>query len=139
MNQNYFIYNGKQYFIGTIIEINTTYQSYCGFHSKLQFQGYNTIDNLYYFSSLYDSWEIYKFSYSQVSLYIEKILITESLRFNNKTTKSEYIDGIISAWIWYILIMIGALFFKGIGNILITWIFTSWIFFTWRYKKINGG
>ena len=139
MEKNYFNYNGRPHYIGTLVKINDNHKQHCGFYTTLKFTGYDINDNSYCFSSLYDMWKIYKFSNEEISMYIETILEEGNCITEKKKMNPQYIEGIVSAWIWYILIMLFALFFKGTANILITWIAATFIFFRWRYNKINGG
>lgn len=140
MDTNYFNYHGKRYNIGTIVKINENGKKYCGFNSTLKFTGYNISDDLYCFSSIYDMWKVYKLSNNQIGLYVDDILVECRCKVNDhKKSYAKYIDGIVSAWIWYIIIMFFALFLKGIENILLTWIVSTFIFFRWRHQKMNGG
>ena len=140
MDINYFKYNGKYYGVGTLVKIKDINKQHCGFNSILKFTGYNLNDERYCFRSLYGAWTIYKFSNEEIALYVQEILEEGNLELENKKTiHPQYIEGIVSAWIWYILIMVFALLFKGIENIIITWIVATFIFFRWRHHKINGG
>lgn len=140
MSKNYFDYKGKRHYIGTIVEIREESKKYCGFNSTLKFIGYNIDDDSYSFVTLYDAWRICKLSAEQISLYIKEIIVEGApIQNKNKKIESKYIEGIVSAWIWYILIMFFALFLKGIENTLLTWIAATFIFFRWRHIKMNGG
>lgn len=138
MNKNYFIFNNKQYFPETLIQIKTECRKDFGFYSILKFIRYNNDNNLYYFSSLFDKWHYYKLTYQELLDCIDKVQ-AEGLPIQTSKLNPAYVDGIVEAWVWYILIMIFAVFVKGIGETLIVWIVATIIFFQWRYKKINGG
>jgi hypothetical protein len=134
-----FIFNGKNYYTGTIIEIKEELQQHVNFSLKLQYIGYITEKKTYYFSSLYDNWQVYNIPKEQLCMYIKNILYEGKIENKNQTLDPKYIDGIVSAWIWYILIMFFSLFFRGVENIIITWCVATFIFFSWRSKKIKGG
>lgn len=140
MNQTSpFIFNNKFYYPGTIVKIKKEWEQYFQFNTVLQFTGYIIDERAYCFSTLQDRWRIYKLSSEQVSEYIEDVLKESLKECDNKIVNTEYIDGIVSAWIWYILIMLFALFFKGAENVIMTWCLATFIFFSWRHKKIKGG
>ena len=134
-----FIFNDKIYYVGTIVKINETYQKYIGFNSVLKFIGYNVDTKVYLFSSLLNNWDIYDLSYEQIELYVDEILKEAKNCLEKTNCNPEYIDGILSAWIWYILFMFFALFLNGIFNVLAVWCVATFIFFSWRNNKIKGG
>ena len=134
-----FIFNGKLYYIGTVVKVKEGFEQYFKFNSMLQFTGYIIDEKAYCFSSLQDKWEVYRLSSRQVSEYIDKVLQANVVEYNDNKENIQHIEGIVSAWIWYILIMFFALFFKGVGNVIMTWLFATFIFFSWRHRKIKGG
>ena len=134
-----FIFNGKIYYVGTIIRIKEEYKQYVGFNSILKFSGYIIDENVYCFSSLQDKWKIYKIPSNQIAQYIENILSEGVIEDADKRIDPKYIDGIVSAWIWYILVMFFAVFVKEPGNTITVWILATFIFFRWRHIKIKGG
>lgn len=134
-----FFLNGKYHYIGTVVNIKEMQKQYFGFHSILRFVEYNEFDNFYYFSSLYNEWEIYKLSKEQINMCFENVVEEGAVELDDGKIKPEYIDGIVSAWIWYILIILFALCLKNIGQVVMTLLFSTIIFFHWRHKKINGG
>lgn len=134
-----FTFNGKVYYIGTIVKINEEYQKHTGFNSFLKFIGYNASSQTYCFSSLVNNWDIYNLFDEQINLYIDKVIKEEEKYCEKTECNPKYIDGILSAWIWYILFMFGALFLNGRLNIIIVWCLSTLIFFSWRSKKIKGG
>ena len=112
MNTDYFKYNGTQHYVGTLVKIKDTNKQNYGCNSILKFTGYSD-DNLYCFRSLYDTWTIYKLSNAEISSHVQEILKEGTLEWEDeKKIKPQYIDGIVSAWIWYILIMVFSLLFK---------------------------
>ena len=141
MGKDYFNFKGKKYGAGTIIKIYKNAEKYFKFNSMLKFKRYNSNENLYCFTSLYDTWQEYKMTDIQLNVYIENVVkecIWETSYRETETIDPKYIDGILSAWIWYIIIMFFALFLNGIGNKIITLVIISIIFWSWRKKKING-
>lgn len=138
-NTSPFVFNGRIYYPGTVIKVKEIYKHLFKFNSMLRFTGYIISEKTYCFSSLHDGWEVYKLSNDQISKYFESILTEGIIKDDNKRTDPKYIDGIVSAWIWYILVMVFALFFKGAGNVIMTWCLATFIFFRWRNRKIKGG
>lgn len=134
-----FIFNGRSYYVGAKVKIKEEYIQHCRFNSILQFTGYIIDENVYCFSSVQNHWEVYRWSSEQVSLYIDAVLINGVAEHGSERTDAKYIDGIVSAWMWYIFIMVFALFFNGVENIIITWCVATFIFFQWKNKKIKGG
>lgn len=140
MNQTSpFIFNGNIYYPGTIVKIKEECRQFVGFSSMLKFTGYIVDERVYCFSSLYDTWNVYKMSSKQISEYIKSISSKGEARHNEKKVNPEYIEGIVSAWIWYILAMFFFMFAKELGNVITGWCFATFIFFRWRHKKIKGG
>lgn len=139
MDLDCFIFNGVRYYTGTIVKIKENEQKNLGYHSRLVFKRYNEANELYRFASLYDIWERYELSKEQILHCVESIdrplvvLVTKEQKLDPR-----YIDGIVSAWIWYILIMVFALFIKGFWNTIILWAISTITFFKWRNDKING-
>lgn len=138
MDNTYFIYNQIKYHNGTIVEIYDQYTHYFKFNRILKFTGYNAKDNLYYFTSMHDTWAIYAMTAQQILLYIKEILEYPVVMQENKINPN-YIENIMTAWIWYILIFILSLCAKGIGNVILGCVASTIIFFSWRHKKIKGG
>lgn len=134
-----FIFNHKIYYAGTVVTIHSEYQQNFKFHSTLKFVGYEACNRMYCFSVLYDNWTIYRLSSEQINIYIASVLkegddVSEDTRIDTK-----YIDGIVSAWIWYIFIMLFALILQGAASVATVWIIATIIFFSWRHNKIKGG
>ena len=142
MNNNYFYFNKKKYYAGTIVKIKEESQQYVGFLSTLQFINCDVENDLYNFVSLHDKWKRYVLTKKQLESYIEYVTksYVDTMQYN-QTNKIDpkYIDGIVSAWIWYILIMVFALFLKGIVNTVVLWLISTVVFLNWRHNKINGG
>lgn len=141
--QYYFYFNGEQYGNGTIVKIHQDKRDRFDYYTNIIFKGYNyNDDNLYHFGSLYDKWKDYCITQDELYLYIEKIeKACSSLPLQNAFEKihPSNIEGIVAAWMWYIFIMIFAVFINGIISTIITWVIASYIFWKWRNKKINGG
>ena len=137
---NYFIYNGNRYGIDTIVKTRETKRKDVGFNKYLVFVRRNS-NNTLHFRSMYSCWENYDISENKINEYIESIA---KVKYNYSSYKSEkinpaYIEGIVSAWIIYILVMFAAIFLKGTHNMVGRWAIASVIFWNWRNKKINGG
>ena len=141
--QYYFDFNDVRYGCGTIVKIYNEKTEQFNYCSNMIFKGYNyNNDKLYHFGSLYDKWDNYCMTQSELQVYIEQIKNANYLiepQDNFKRIHPSNLDGIVAAWTWYILVMVFAIFVKGTGNIIIIWVIASYIFWTWRNKKMNGG
>ena len=138
--KKYFLYKGKQYFVGTIIKIHPEMRDKFNFYAMLRFIKYDSISQLCYFTSLYDSWKSYIIPEKQLNKYIEAIvhsgdLVDDTMYCQNNNPN--YIEGIVDAWIWYIISMLFSCMLNGFHNVICAWILASIIFFSWRRKKIK--
>lgn len=137
---NYFYFRGNNYGKGTVVKIYEEHKEKFKFYSNLIFEKYDTESELYLFKSLYNCWEIFIIPKNQMEEYIEEIVkpyTTDQVNMSIKVDPN-YIEGIFSAWIWYILTMVFGFFLKGSINVVSTWILASIVFFSWRHKKMNG-
>lgn len=141
--QYHFYFNGEQYGNGTIVKIYQDKRDRFDYYTNIIFKGYScNNDNLYHFGSLCDKWEEYCITQDELQLYIEKIeKACYDIPAQNTFEKihPSNIEGIVAAWMWYIFIMIFAVFINGIINTIVTWVIASYVFWTWRNNKINGG
>ena len=140
MIDNYFVYNGVKYYSGTIIKIKRF-----GTTKEAVFLGHNTDINQY----------MVRFDASNVVFYRSDAFNKDIVEITNQSngnfidwTQSENerlhpkltmeremsTDGMILAWIWYILIMLVAVIFKDRIGI---WALASIIFFNYRNKKLK--
>ena len=96
-------------------------------------------ENKYKFHYLNNCLEKYSLSEDELEIYIESIVTAcvQSLP-NEIKVEPKYIDGIVVAWTWYILIMFGSLFVKGIAIKILLQIVTTCFFVLWRKKKMRG-
>ena len=133
------IFNNKYYYYGTIVKLKTESQCSFGFNVTLRFIGYDEERKLYSFSTIQNGLKIYSLSYDEIMIHVSQIVNEVTSPINDKHIDPNYIEGMFSAWIWYILIMIFAFFFKGIEKVMITWLIATLIFFSWRQNKIKGG
>lgn len=137
---NYFYFNGHVYESGTIVQLREECRQNFHYHSYLIFDTYDSKTQTYNFHSLYNCWDKCQIPARQFNHVIKSV--TPSNSFNNQSSykiEEKYVNGIVSAWIWYILIMLLGLFLKGPDNVILTWVAASVIFFTWRYRQMNGG
>lgn len=138
---SFFCFQGNNYGKGTVIKIYEKHQDEFKFYSTLVFEGCDNQNGVCYFRALCNSWDRFEILECQLSEYIEMIIEAYDICIQTKPSpkvSEDYIEGIASAWIWYILIMIFGLFLKGPINMIGTWILASIIFFSWRHKKMNG-
>ena len=139
MKTNYFIFDNVRYCHGSVIEIKEEYQKNFCFCARMRFLQYNPQTQLYYFVATNNPLNIYTIADEQLTIYIKKITYRVVEQKNTELKLDpRYIEGIVSAWTWYILIMCFAIFIKGAHNVIILWIVATYIFFNWRNKKING-
>lgn len=134
------LFQNKLYAQGTVVKIYEKYKEKFKFNSYIVFVKYDSQNKLYCFTSLHNSWDTFHIPQDQLYVYIECIFapcFTNKLETCSKA-KPQYIEGIVSAWIWYILIMVFALFLAGVENVIMVWILASVVFFNWRRRKING-
>ena len=136
----YFYFNGQQYAEKTVVKIYENKKNNFKFCSYLTFIGHDDKTKLYYFCSLYDCWIQFVMTEEQLKACIEEISTPYVLQVSTAPImQPDNIDGIVSAWIWYIIIMVFGLFLKEPLNVFGVWILASVIFFTWRHRKMNGG
>lgn len=140
MIQNYFIYNGEKYPSGTIIKINSM-------GTKIEdavFLYYKTDINKYFVQvgscthicpkKLFDAILVEVTDKINTNVLNNYRYPTET-RNVSRTFKDELeIDGMLNAWIWYVVIMLVATIFNDRIGI---WIFASIVFFTYRRKKLK--
>ena len=140
MIENYFIYNGIKYYSGTIIKIKRF-----GNAKEAVFLGYNKNINQYMVRFDADSTVFYRSDafnkdIVEITNQSNKSFIDwvqrEDERLHPKLTarKEMSIDGMLLAWIWYIVIMLVAVIFNDRIGI---WIFASMVFFSYRNKKLK--
>lgn len=138
--QNYFIYNGKKYYSGTIIKIK-----YYTNIEEVVFLGYCPERNKYALKFYPDRTEWHrKNDFNKVLIeitdkinksYENWVQEKEEQMHPKLTAASEMsIDGMLIAWVWYIFIMLVAVIFKECIGI---WIFASIVFFNYRNKKLK--
>lgn len=136
---NYFFFKDQQYAKGTIIKIYENHKKDFKFTTRLCFDGFDTETQLYHFHKLNNCWERFTLTKEQLEKYIECILVPSELNINSEQKVNyDYVEGIVSAWIWYILIMFFCLFLKDIWNVILGWATVSFMFFNWRHKKMKG-
>lgn len=138
---NYFYFKGNNYGNGTVVQIYEKKKKEFKFYSYLIFEEYDNNNEMCRFRSPYNRWESFNISKNQLQEYIEKI--TEPYEVvvkvdSHPKVNQEHVEGIVDAWLWYILIMFFGIFLKGIVNVIGVWILASVVFFSWRHKKMNG-
>ena len=138
----YFNFQENNYGTGTVVQIYEKYRGRFKFYSHLVFEGCNNEKNCYSFRSLYNKWDTFDITEEQLKIYVERVVEPHSVFIDVQVTPKrdpKHIEGIISAWAWYILVMFFGLFLIGPISKIIVWVLASAIFFNWRHKKINGG
>ena len=132
--RNYFEYNGKKYYTGTIFIMKVSKMLY-----EYTFVGYN-VDykallcksaNNQQARSLVPIWESV-FNKNLVS--ITNKIDTSVHSPVEKKMKDTQIDGLFLGWMWYIFLMAVSTIFKDAIGL---WILWSVVFFSWRKRKIK--
>lgn len=132
--RNYFEYNGKKYYTGTIFIMKVSKMLY-----EYTFVCYN-VDykallcksaNNQQARSLVPIWESV-FNKNLVS--ITNKIDTSVHHPVEKKMKDTQIDGLFLGWMWYIFLMAVSTIFKDAIGL---WILWSVVFFSWRKKKIK--
>lgn len=128
MFSNYFVYNGKKYYTGTVVILKT------GRRNTGAFICHDVEHDLYVFmiEGCRHHFRRNEFSEWVVSI-TDKVDISVRMP-TQKTFKDSDIDGLSLGWVWYIFLMAISTLFKG--NICF-WIVISVLFFAWRKKKIK--
>lgn len=129
MFQNYFAYNGQQYYTGTIILVKHN-----GKEIEASFVCYNEKNGRYIY-------QIDSCKYHVTSEQFYNHLIAVTNRVDNsthtpevKTMRDRYVSGLFVGWVWYIFLMGLSVILKGA---VVYWAIISVIFFNWRTKKIK--
>ena len=133
-------YNGIQYPEGTVITINRK-----GYREDVTF--YYAYNGVYYFKpygyGTFFSYDKNNFTNIIVSITnnIDQNYINWKIDHDRMCRKPQYsfeaelrINALFMAWVWYIIIMIIAIFFKDCIGI---WCLTSYIFLNYRKKKLK--
>ena len=145
MTQDYFVYNGEQYKQNTVIVVKwfcCTTRSLCDVKAK--FIEHDTDKNEYIIEISGK-----RYAYKEEIFYkiIQTVYDENGCPIRNyKTQNNEFgyrrysfvnelnIEGVLNAWMIYVLIMaVGTIFYDRI----LIWVFTSIIFFIYRNKKLK--
>lgn len=139
---NYFYFKENIYGNGTVIQVTEKYKEKFKFNLNVVFEKYDEKNELVYFRSLYNNWDNFSVTTDQLNECIDKVVEPRSIVIqtnSHKKIEEQYIDGIVSAWMLYIIVMFFGMFLKGALNVIVAWTLASVIFFRWRHNKINGG
>lgn len=140
MIENYFIYNGIKYYSGTIIKIkrfgNAKEAVFLGYNKNINqyMVRFDTNNTVFYRSDAFNK-DIVEITNRSNKSFIDWAQ-REDERLHPKLTASREvsIDGMMLAWIWYVLIMLVAVIFNDRIRI---WTFASIVFFSYRNKKLK--
>ena len=133
------LYKDSEYNKGTIVRLKNEKLEQFNFCSVLVFDGRDKQNKYYVFHYIYDKWKVFNILITDIEEYVAEVICAENSKNSEMSREvcESYVDGIVSAWIWYIIIMIFGLFLNGLINSIIVWVVASFIFFNWRHKKIN--
>lgn len=138
--QYYFMHNGKRYEPGTILKI----KPYCK-AEELYFEWYVPESDLYVFEYIgphgrvgvgMRGTELQQYLICVTDEVDQCVARKHAMRMeNNKLTftKELEIDGMLIAWLWYIVLMAVTLLFNGFY---FYWAIISFCFFIYRYGKL---
>ena len=117
-------------------KLKEQYKKKYDFNTCLEYKKVDYEKNAYYFGSLYSPFENYYITEAELVDCIETIK-TPCLKITAKSNEipEQYVEGIVSAWIIYIFVMVFALFIKGIFGVITTQVVATIIFNKWRKKK----
>lgn len=133
MPVEYFLrYRGKCYGVGTMLKFKNGYCTYVGTIEWFTHNGMWLIINTgckYYLS------RVTSLDKTIIEIIIP-VYVEEPIQvpINQKDVPSE--ESKFIGWIWYIIIMLGALIFK---DCLLIWGFTTIVFILWKNGFLNGG
>lgn len=147
MKQNYFVYNGKQYYSGvTIIVKQFDMISGHTTDTKATFLYYDTERNRFAFvingrTNIYPEKDFNRILVRVIEKDSNTQHINNTVNYVSYTQKNKHtlsdelnIEGMLTAWIWYIFIMAVAVIFNARIGI---WILASIVFFRYRNKKLR--
>ena len=129
MKQNYFVFNGKKYYTGTVFIVKRL-----GKQTEASFVYYDTDRERYMY-------KINECRYCSPESVFKNEFVSVTNKINNKvsvplvkTKRDRNISGLFLGWLWYIFLMLISVIFKDVIGL---WIFISIVFFSWRSKKIK--
>ena len=139
---NYFEFKGKQYPVGAVVKITEKEMKSVGADYP-----YVTILNHYVnpngthsclISRSYNDWGVIKSCeietfFNNFEDVIEEVVLLPIAHTGNRYKDTE-VDAMLYGWIYYILIMLVSVLFKGF---IFIWIIASIVFWTWRKRKLN--
>ena len=132
MFRDYFIFNGKKYYTGTVVKTNdTTYMP------EATFVCYDERYGDYVFRSKGRTTRGLRVLESRMQECIIDVTdkVDTSVKMPEVKKKNDaHIDGLFLGWVWYIFLMGISVIFKDVIGL---WIIISVVFFSWRSKKIK--
>lgn len=134
MWQDYFVFEGKTYYTGTVFKVKEYHYPYGVCEKEAIFVAYNPNYNHVKFQvgsqghlkrpDMLKGWIV------SVTNKIDATVKSPVL----KKKKDSEIDGLVTGWLWYIVLMaVSTIFNDRIG----LWGLWCWIFFSWRHEKIQ--
>jgi len=134
--RNWFEYEGKRYYTGTVIKIiyfRGMYKS----TTEVAFTGVDIRTGHHFVKYIYQGYRGHgmteKGFYSSIIEVTDKV--DSHVRYPVRKRWSEFeIPGMLSGWTWYIALMLLFTIFKDRW---VLYFFTTLYFFAWRRKKIN--
>ena len=133
-----FYYDGKLYTAGTWIAIKSEKRTNFGNNVAFIYEGDNQITNAHIFHA-WGTTNKYEIRRSELQDLIEVILyVPENQEEKRGKMPAKYINGIVEAWICYILGMFAICFCADVVVKVFAWIVVSIIFFSWRNSKMKG-
>lgn len=136
---SYFNFKGNIYCSGTVVKIYDDKINKFNFSRYLKFSQFDENENKYKFHYINNCFEKYSLSEDELKVYIESIVTAYAPSLPKESNvESKDIDGIIPAWTWFVLALIGSLFIQGIANKILIQVIAICLFTAWRENKKKG-
>ena len=127
--RDYFIYNGKKYYSGTVIIVKER-----GQNVEASFICYDEDQNKYIYVINDCKHYVYPKFFEDVLVEVTDKVDGSVHMPQAKQKKDMKIEGLFEGWVLYIVLMaVSTIFVCNVG----LWILWSYLFFSWRKKKIE--
>ena len=133
---DFFMYNGENYFSGTIIKVNY-FRGTRLTQGEVAFVCIDGNSGNYYVKHIHDGYRLQGMTFEAFRSSIIEVTDRKDPRVHCPVRKrrSEFdIPGMLGGWAWYVALM---LLFSIFKDRWVLYFFTTLYFFAWRRKKIN--
>ena len=138
--RRYFVFNGEQYYTGTVIRLKV-YDNMARQYLEKDVTFFYVLDDNRYVvggsntSMVLSTTDFFNALVKVVNIPSPTLKSCENTHRRLTFIEELGIEGMLAAWIWYIFIMLVAVIFN---DCIIIWISASLIFFNYRNRKIKG-